>query len=117
MEAPCTSVLMAQLSEAPKCSIFPTIDYVLGPRHERFFSKERGFPYLVGWKKKTKKTGKLWLGSVVMGVNLEGTRPVVLWSWPCGFLCTFTGDAITIVEDRSFLIYFTALNEEGRKLR
>lgn len=82
-------ILMAQLSEVAKCSIFPTIDYVLGPRHECCFSKERGRPYLVGRKKKKNQTGKLWLGSTVTAVNLEGTRPVDLWSWLCGFFVYF----------------------------
>lgn len=30
---------------------------------------------------------RLW--SVVMGVNVEGTRPVVLWFQPCGFFVFF----------------------------
>lgn len=89
--------------------IIPTGDYVLGT--SVIFQRKEDFR--IYWDTKKPKQPN----SAVMGVDFKRTRPVVLWSWPCGFiLYTYARDAITIAY-RLFLIYFAALNEEGTKLQ
>lgn len=75
------SVLTLRPSEAMRCSIFPLLIMCLGC----LLLKGKRIS-LFSWTEK--KTGKLGLlGSAVVGVNVERTKPVVLWFQPCGFFC------------------------------
>lgn len=97
--------------------VLPNALLTLWPRRECSFSKERGFPHLVGRgiKKQNRQT---LAGLCSHGCKFRGNKDCGLAVWALCFvffLYIFTRDAITIVKVCPFFIDFTALNE-GTKL-